>query len=81
MAQLGLLALLSDLVFGADPPGHLPRRRQAKFLRRMLLCVPARIVHHARGIRLRLPAGLRSAGAVVAAYARARGLSPPALAA
>ena len=78
---LGLLALLSDLLFGADPPGHLPRRRQAKFLRRMLLCVPARIVHHARGIRLRLPAGLASAAAVVRAYARARGLSPPPLAA
>jgi hypothetical protein len=78
---LGLLALLSDLLFGADPPGHLPRRRQAKFLRRMLLCVPARIVHHARGVRLRLPAGLASAAAVVRAYARARGLSPPPLAA
>ncbi len=78
---LGLLALLSDLLFGADPPGHLPRRRQAKFLRRMLLCVPARIVHHARGVRLRLPAGLASVGALVAAYTRARGLSPPPLAA
>ncbi len=78
---LGLLALLSDLLFGAEPPGHLPRRRQAKFLRRMLLCVPARIVHHARGIRLRLPAGLASAGALVRAYSCARGLSPPALAA
>ncbi|MDQ3294748.1 MAG: hypothetical protein M3527_09920, partial [Actinomycetota bacterium] len=78
---LGLLALLSDLLFGADPPGHLPRRRQAKFLRRMLLFVPARIVHHARGVRLRLPAGLASVGALVAAYTRARGLSPPPLAA
>jgi hypothetical protein len=45
----------------------------------MLLCVPARIVHHARGIRLRLPAGLGSGGALARAYASARGLSPPAL--
>ena len=77
---LNLLALLSDLLFGADPPGHLPRRRQAKWLRRMLLCVPARIVRHARRLRLRLPAGLRSAPAFTAAYATARGLSPPPLA-
>jgi len=74
---LNLLALLSDLLFGADPPGHLPRRRQAKWLRRMLLCVPARIVRHARRLRLRLPAGLPSAPAFAAAYANARGLSPP----
>ena len=40
---LNLLALLNDLMFGIDPPGHLPRRRQAKFVRRMLLCVPARV--------------------------------------
>ena len=78
---LNLLALLSDLMFGTDPPGHLPRRRQAKWLRRMLLCVPARIVRHARRLRLRLPAGLRSAPAFAAAYATARGLSPPPLAA
>lgn len=78
---LNLLALLSDLLFGADPAGHLPRRRQAKWLRRMLLCVPARIVRHARRIRLRLPAGLPSAGRFADAYAAARGLSPPALAA
>jgi len=74
---LNLLALLSDLLFGSDPPGHLPRRRQAKWLRRMLLCVPARIVRHARRLRLRLPSGLRSAPAFAAAYATARGLSPP----
>lgn len=77
---LNLLALLNDLMFGADPPGHLPRRRQAKFVRRMLLCVPARVIHHARRIILRLPAGLASAPAFQAAYALARGLSPPALA-
>ena len=74
---LNLLALLSDLLFGSDPPGQLPRRRQAKWLRRMLLCVPARIVRHARRLRLRLPAGLRSAPALAAAYATAHGLSPP----
>src|SRR5215211_1386088 len=54
---LNLLALLNDLMFGPEPPGHLPRRRQAKFARRMLLCVPARVIHHARQIILRLPAG------------------------
>ena len=77
---LNLLCLLSDLLFGSDPPGHLPRRRQAKWLRRMLLCVPARVIHHARSITLRLPAGLPSAAAFGRAYAAARGLSPPAFA-
>jgi len=78
---LNLLALLNDLMFGIDPPGHLPRRRQAKFVRRMLLCVPARVIHHARRIVLRLPAGLVSAPAFQAAYTAARGLTPPPLAA
>ena len=78
---LNLLALLNDLMFGIDPPGHLPRRRQAKFVRRMLLCVPARVIHHARRIILRLPAGLVSATAFQAAYTTARGLAPPPLAA
>jgi Transposase DDE domain group 1 len=78
---LNLLALLNDLMFGPEPPGHLPRRRQAKFVRRMLLCVPARIIHHARQIILRLPAGLPSAPSFQAAYTAARGLSPPAPAA
>src|SRR4051794_8466994 len=77
---LNLLALLNDLMFGTDPPGHLPRRRQAKFLRRMLLCVPARVIHHARRIILRLPAGLPSAPAFQNAYSAARGLAPPAVA-
>jgi hypothetical protein len=78
---LNLLALLNDLMFGPEPPGHLPRRRQAKFVRRMLLCVPARVIHHARQIILRLPAGLPSAPAFRAAYQAARGLGPPPLAA
>ena len=78
---LNLLALLNDLMFGPEPPGHLPRRRQAKFVRRMLLCVPARVIHHARQIILRLPAGLPSAPAFHAAYEAARGLGPPPLAA
>jgi hypothetical protein len=78
---LNLLALLNDLMFGTDPPGHLPRRRQAKFVRRMLMCVPARVIHHARRIILRLPAGLPSAREFAHAYATARGLGPPALAA
>jgi Transposase DDE domain group 1 len=78
---LNLLALLNDLMFGPKPPGHLPRRRQAKFVRRMLLCVPARVIYHARQIILRLPAGLPSAPAFQTAYSAARGLAPPALAA
>ena len=77
---LNLLALLNDLMFGPEPPGHLPRRRQAKFVRRMLLCVPARVIHHARQIILRLPAGLPSAPAFQDAYTAARGLAPPAFA-
>ena len=56
---LNLLAMLSDLAFGPDPDERLPRRRQAKYLRRMLLCVPARVIHHARRVTLRLPASLR----------------------
>lgn len=74
---LNLLAMLSDLAFGPDPDERLPRRRQAKHLRRMLLCVPARVIHHARQVTLRLPAGLRWADDFARAYARARGLSPP----
>ena len=77
---LNLLAMLSDLAFGPDPDERLPRRRQAKHLRRMLLCVPARVIRHARQITLRLPAGLRWADDFARAYARARGLSPPAAA-
>ncbi len=34
---LNILAMLSDLAFGPDPDERLPRRRQAKYLRRMLL--------------------------------------------
>ncbi len=77
---LNILAMLSDLAFGPDPDDRLPRRRRAKHLRRMLLCVPARVIHHARGVILRLPAGLRYAEDFARAYARARGLSPPAAA-
>jgi Transposase DDE domain group 1 len=76
---LNLLARLNDLIFGPEPPGHLPRRRQAKFVRRMLLCVRARVIRHARQIILRLPAGLAAAPAFQAAYTAACGLSPPAL--
>ncbi len=74
---LNLLAMLSDLAFGPDPDERLPRRRQAKYLRRLLLCVPARVIHHARGVILRLPAGLRHAEVFARAYRTARGLSPP----
>jgi len=74
---LNLLAMLSDLAFGPDPDERLPRRRQAKHLRRMLLCVPARVIHHARQVILRLPAGIRWAQDFARAYANARGLSPP----
>ena len=59
-------------MFGPDPPRHSPRRRQAKFVRRMLLCVPARVIHHARRIILRLPAGLASARDFAHAYTTAR---------
>lgn len=74
---LNLLAMLSDLAFGPVPDERLPRRRQAKYLRRMLLCVPARVIHHARAVILRLPAGLRWAEDFARAYRHARGLSPP----
>jgi hypothetical protein len=70
--------LLNDLMFGPEPPGHLPRRRQAKFVRRMLLCARARVIHHARQIILRLPAALPAGDAFVRAYHAARGLASPA---
>lgn len=74
---LNILSMLCDLAFGPDPDEPLPRRRQAKYLRRLLLCVPARVIHHARGVILRLPAGLRQAEVFARAYQVARGLSPP----
>lgn len=71
-------SMLSNVAFGPDPDERLPRRRQAKHLRRMLVCVPARVIHHDRGVILRLPAGLRWADDFARVYSRARGLSPPA---
>lgn len=57
---LNLLAMLSDLAFGPDPDEKIPRRRQAKYLRHMLLCVPGRVIHHARQVTVRLAAGCRT---------------------
>jgi hypothetical protein len=74
---LNLLALLSDLAFGITPSPGMPRRRQAKFLRRMLLCVPARIFHHARQPILRLPAGIADAPGFARASSACRALAPP----
>ena len=64
-------------MFGPEPPGHLPRRLQTKFVRRMLLCVPARITRHARTTTLRLAAGYRHLAALEATWAAAYALPPP----
>jgi Transposase DDE domain group 1 len=73
---LNLLALGQTTSCSAPSrPGTCRAAARPSFVRRMLLCVPARVIHHARQIILRLPAGLPSALAFQAAYTAARGLA------
>ena len=60
---------------GRAPEGA-PLRRAAKTLRRLLFCVPARIVRSGRRTIMRLPAGFRHAEAFRATYAAAHALPP-----
>jgi hypothetical protein len=63
LAALTLTAFCCDLCPAARASGrapeHAPLRRAAKTLRRLLFCVPARIVRTGRRLILRLPAGFR----------------------
>ena len=60
-----------------DPDREPPARRAAKALRRMLVCVPARVVHSGRRTALRLPDGFRYAETFTSTYAAIWALSPP----
>lgn len=60
-----------------DPEREPPARRAAKALRRMLVCVPARVVRSGRRTTLRLPQGFRYAETFIATYAAIWALSPP----
>lgn len=68
LLALNLSAWTQALGLGASSRAH------AKRLRRELVCVPGRLVHHARQLVLHLP---RRARHLVAAYARLRALPTP----
>jgi hypothetical protein len=65
LLALNLTALCCELCPAAGAsgraPAEAPLRRAAKTLRRLLFCVPARIVRSGRRIILRLPEGFRHA--------------------
>jgi hypothetical protein len=66
LTALNLTAFCCDLCPAARASGHpaaenAPLRRAAKTLRRLLFCIPARIVRTGRRLILRLPAGFRHA--------------------
>ena len=58
-------------------PDNPPLRRHAKTPRRTLLCVPARITHHAPRTTPRLAAGYRHLAALQATRAATHALPPP----
>jgi Transposase DDE domain group 1 len=60
-----------------DPDREPPARRAAKALRRMLVCVPARVVRSGRRTALRLPDSFRYAETFTATYAAIWALAPP----
>src|ERR1035437_4078793 len=64
LTALNITAILCDLspaaaASGQAPDHDTPLRRHGKALRRILFCVPARVIRTARQITLRLPAGFR----------------------
>jgi hypothetical protein len=81
LLALNLTAMVCDLCPAAGASGRAPAdaplRRTAKTLRRLLFCVPARIVNSARQTILRLPAGYRHAELLAATYNAALALPPP----
>lgn len=81
MLALNLTALLCDISPAAAASGSAPEdtplRRHAKALRRLLICVPARIVRSGRQIILRLPKGFRHADVFRSTYHAALALPGP----
>jgi hypothetical protein len=61
----------------ADPADRRPLRRHGATLRRLFICVPARVAHTARRLVLHLPRGFLEAPAFARAYGRARTLAAP----
>jgi hypothetical protein len=76
-----LTAMVCDLCPAAGASGKAPvdapLRRAARTLRRLLFCVPARVVTSARQTILRLPAGYRHADLLSATYHAAFALPAP----
>jgi hypothetical protein len=81
LLALNLTAMVCDLSPAAaasgTAPADAPLRRAAKTLRRILFCVPARIITTGRQTILRLPAGYRHADTLAATYHAALALPPP----
>lgn len=81
LLALNLTTLVCDLSPAAGAsgkaPADAPLRRAAKTLRRILFCVPARVIRSARQTILRLPAGYRHADILTATYHAALALPAP----
>ncbi len=81
LAALNITALICDLSPAAaasgQAPENTPLRRHAKALRRILFCVPARIIRTARQTTLRLPAGFRYLTVFQATYQAITALGVP----
>ncbi len=81
LLALSLSAMTCDLCPAAGASGKAPTgaplRRAARTLRRLLFCVPARIVHSGRQTILRLPAGFCHQAAFRSTYEAAYALRPP----
>ena len=80
LTAMNLAAMCCDLCPAArasgKAPATAPLRRAAKTLRRLLICVPARIVRTGRRTILRLPAGFAHAGVFAATYQAVWALPP-----
>jgi len=81
LLALNLTAIVCDLSPAAGASGKAaadaPLRRAAKTLRRLLFCVPARIITSGRQTILRLPAGWRHTDVLAATYHAALALPAP----
>ncbi len=60
-----------------EPTDRRPLRRHGATLRRLLICVPARVARTARRLALHLPLGFIGADGFLRAYSRARELAAP----
>jgi hypothetical protein len=81
LLALNLTAWCCDLCPAAGAsgkaPDHAPLRRAAQTLRRILFCVPARVLRSARRTILRLPEGFRHADVFKATLNAVYALPPP----